>query len=147
MEERMFRSVGLVCLLLGVAAQAAEIPERPAAPQPAMAVAVNCNNGGSIQAAVNANPGPGEIQITGICVENVLIRDKDVSLRGTQKPSLDGIRSVVRSMPAGHASPADCASFPHFSEVDAPVGRRRRVSFSIPRPHISRACFSPMTRF
>jgi len=96
----MFRSMGLVCLLLGVAAQAAEIPSMPSAPRPAMAVIVNCNNGQSIQAAVDANPAPVEIQITGICVENVLIRDKDVSLRGTQKPSLDGIRSVVPSMPA-----------------------------------------------
>jgi hypothetical protein len=91
----MFRSMGLACLLLGVVAQAAEIPEMPVAPRPATAVAVNCNNGESIQAAVDANAAPVEIQITGICVENVLIRDKDVSLRGTQKPSLDGIRSVI----------------------------------------------------
>jgi hypothetical protein len=96
----MFRSMGLVCLLLGVAAQAAEIPQMPAARQPAMAVVVNCNNGQSIQAAVDSNPAPVEIQITGICVENVFIRDKDVSLRGTQKPSLDGIRSVDPSFPA-----------------------------------------------
>ena len=96
----MFRSMGLVCLLLGVAAQAAEIPEMPAAKEPARAVVVNCNNGESIQAAVDANPAPVEILITGICVENVLIRNKDVSLRGTQKPSLDGIRSVVASTPA-----------------------------------------------
>jgi hypothetical protein len=80
--------------------QAAEIPEMPAAPRPARAVVVNCNNGESIQAAVDASLAPAEIQITGICLENVLIRDKDISLRGTQKASLDGIRSVVRAMPA-----------------------------------------------
>ena len=96
----MFRNVGLVCLLLGAAAQAAEIPAMPAARGPVTTVAVNCNSGGRIQAAVDANPAPVEIQITGICVENVLIRDKDVSLRGTQTPSLDGIRSVVPSFPA-----------------------------------------------
>lgn len=96
----MFRVMGIVCLLFGIAAQAAEIPEMPAAPRPAGTVVVNCNNGESLQAAVDASVAPMEIQITGICVENVLIRDKDVSLRGTQKPSLDGIRSVVRSTPA-----------------------------------------------
>ena len=96
----MLRSAGLVCLLIGMAAQAAEIPQMPAARPPAMAVVVNCNEGGSVQAAVDANPAPVEIQITGICVENVLIRDKDVTLRGTQKPSLDGIRSAIASTPA-----------------------------------------------
>lgn len=96
----MFRSMGLVCLLFSVAAQAAEIPTMPAARPAAMTVVVNCNNGESIQAAVDTNPAPVEIQISGICVENVLIRDKDVSLRGTQKPSLDGIRSVDPSFPA-----------------------------------------------
>jgi hypothetical protein len=86
--------------LLGVAAQAAEIPEMPVAQRPNRSVVVHCNNGQSIQAAVDANPAPVEIQIAGICVENVLIRDKDVSLRGTQTPALDGIRSVLPSMPA-----------------------------------------------
>lgn len=96
----MYRSMRFVCLLLAVAARAAEVPEMPAARQPATSVVVNCNNGESIQAAVDASSAPVEIQITGICVENVLIRDKDVSLSGTQQPSLDGIRSAVASMPA-----------------------------------------------
>jgi hypothetical protein len=96
----MLRSMGFVCLLSVVAAQAAEIPDMPAARRPAAALVVNCNNGDSIQAAVDASFAPVEIQITGICVENVLIRDRDVSLRGTQKPSLDGIRSAVASIPA-----------------------------------------------
>jgi hypothetical protein len=90
----MYRSLGIVCLLIAaIAADAAELPKMPAPQRPAAAVAVNCNNGESVQAAVDASTAPVEIQITGICVESVLIRDKDVSLRGTQAPSLDGIRS------------------------------------------------------
>jgi hypothetical protein len=97
----MFRSAGVVCFLFGMAAaQAAEIPEMPVARRSVMAVVVNCSQGQSIQAAVDANPAPVEIQITGICVENVLVRDKDVTLRGTQQPSLDGIRSAIASIPA-----------------------------------------------
>ncbi|HEX2834239.1 MAG TPA: right-handed parallel beta-helix repeat-containing protein [Thermoanaerobaculia bacterium] len=67
---------------------------------PTPAVVVNCNAGESIQAAVDASRPPAEIRITGICVENVLIRDKDVSLRGTQRAGLDGIQSAVPSLPA-----------------------------------------------
>jgi len=101
----MYRSMGVVCplvlcFLIAAFAQAAEVPEMPAARQSALAVVVNCNNGESLQAAVDASFAPVEIQITGICVENVLIRDKDVSLRGTQKPSLDGVRSAIASTPA-----------------------------------------------
>lgn len=96
----MIRGIGFTWLLLTVAAQAAEVPEMPPARRPPMAVIVNCNNGESVQAAVDAYPAPVEIGIAGICVENVLIRDKDVSLRGTQNPTLDGIRSAVQSTPA-----------------------------------------------
>jgi hypothetical protein len=81
-------------------AQAAELPEMPVARRSALAVVVNCNQGQSIQATVDANLAPVEIRITGICIENVLIRDKDVTLRGTQQPSLDGIRSATASIPA-----------------------------------------------
>jgi hypothetical protein len=63
-------------------------------------VSVNCNAGQTIQAAVNASVPPAEITVAGICVENVLIRDKDISLRGVQMPSLDGIRSPVPGVPA-----------------------------------------------
>jgi hypothetical protein len=98
----MLKYMGFVCLvLIALAAGAAEIPERSTAARPIkVGVTVNCNNGQSIQAAVDASVAPAEIRITGICVENVLIRDKDVSLRGVQKASLDGIRSAVPSMPA-----------------------------------------------
>lgn len=100
----MLKSMGLVCLLsAAVVAQAARIPEMPPAPQPPRGVAgvlVNCNSGQSIQAAVDASTAPAQILIAGICMENVLIRDKDISLRGIQSPSLDGIRSATASLPA-----------------------------------------------
>jgi hypothetical protein len=96
----MYKSLGLVCFLIAAVAQAVEIPRMPAAGRPAPGPVVNCNNGESIQAAVDAIAGPAEIRISGICVENVVIRNKDVSLRGTQQPSLDGIRSVDPGTPA-----------------------------------------------
>ena len=96
----MLKSMGFVCLFIAVVAQAAEVPERPAVPRPARGAVVNCNAGQSIQAAVNASIPPAEITVSGICMENVLIRDKDVSLRGLQSPSLDGIRSPVPGVPA-----------------------------------------------
>ena len=96
----MYRSLVFVCLLIAAGAQAVEVPSTPAVPRPALNVIVNCDNGESIQAAVDANAAPVEILISGVCVENVLIRNKDVSLRGTQKPALDGIRSADPSTPA-----------------------------------------------
>jgi Right handed beta helix region len=97
----MLKYLGFVCLFVAVVAQAAEVPERPAAPKPLVKGAVvNCDAGQSIQAAVNATVAPAEITLVGICVENVLIRDKDISLRGLQTPLLDGIRSRVPGVPA-----------------------------------------------
>jgi hypothetical protein len=96
----MYRSLGLVCFLIAAAAQAVQVPKAPAVRRPALGPLVNCSNGESIQAAVDASAAPVEIRITGICVENVVIRNKDVSLRGTQSPSLDGIRSVDPETPA-----------------------------------------------
>ena len=85
----------MVCLLLAAAGQAAEIPVMERLAPPPSSVSVNCNAGETVQAAVDATRGPVEIVISGICVENVLIRNKDVSLRGADKQSLDGIRSKV----------------------------------------------------
>jgi hypothetical protein len=100
----MLKFLGLVCLLsVAVVAEAARIPEMPPAPQPPRGVAgvlVNCNTGQSIQAAVDAATAPAQILIAGICTENVLIREKDISLRGIQTPALDGIRSTNPSLPA-----------------------------------------------
>jgi hypothetical protein len=100
MEEAMLKSLGFVCLFVAAAAQAAEVPQRPTAVRPIRGVAVNCNSGASIQAAVDAAIAPAEITIAGTCVENVLIRDKDISLRGVQNPALDGIRSPTPGVPA-----------------------------------------------
>lgn len=98
----MLRRLGAVCLFIAAAAaQAAEIPEMNIAPRPiAATVTVNCAAGQSVQAAIDANAGPVEIVISGTCVENVLIRDKDVTLRGAFGPSQDGIRSAVKATPA-----------------------------------------------
>lgn len=97
----MKKSLVFVCLLIAAVAQAADVPEMPTANRGVLPpVVVNCSNGESIQAAVDASRAPAEIVISGICTENVLIRDKDVSLRGAQKASLDGIRSTIASTPA-----------------------------------------------
>src|ERR1051326_728399 len=64
-------------------------------------VYVNCTTGGKVQAAVDANTTPVDIVITGICVENVDIRDKDVNLRSASgNPALDGIRGRLTTAPA-----------------------------------------------
>src|SRR5262249_47627496 len=97
---------GFVCLLIASAALAGTSdwlplpPEAQAFPRPIRTVTVNCKIGQLVQPAVDANAGPVEIDITGICVENVLIRNKDVMLKGTTKPSLDGIRSADAATPA-----------------------------------------------
>jgi len=102
----MYKFLGFVCLLIAAVAQADSsewLPQRPEAqtfPRPLRSVIVNCSSGQRIQAAVDANAGPVEIIVSGICVENVVIRDKDVMLRGGGKPSLSGIRSTDATMPA-----------------------------------------------
>ena len=98
----MLRRVGFVCLFIAaLGARAAEIPEMNIAARPfTVSVPVNCAAGQSVQAAIDANAGPVEIVVSGSCVENVVIRDKDVTLRGATGPSFDGIRSAVRATPA-----------------------------------------------
>lgn len=102
----MKKFLGIVCLLMAAAAGAATSgqiplpPEAQAFPRPIRIITVNCNSGERVQPAIDANLGPVEIDITGICLESVVIRDKDVMLKGTTKPSLDGIRSADRTMPA-----------------------------------------------
>lgn len=98
----MWRRVGFVCLFIAAfAAHGAEIPEMNVAPRPfTSSVPVNCAAGESVQAAIDASAGPVEIVISGLCVENVVIRDKDVTLRGANGPSFDGIRSASRATPA-----------------------------------------------
>ncbi len=102
----MYKFLGLVCLLAAAVAQAdtpdwLPLPPEPQAfPRPLNIVTVDCNAGQRVQPAIDANAGPVEIDISGICVENVVIRDKDVMLKGTTKVSIDGIRSAVSSLPA-----------------------------------------------
>jgi hypothetical protein len=99
----MLKQMGFVCLLVAsMAAQAAEIPEmgQVAARPFTASVPVNCAAGQSVQAAIDANAGPVEVVISGFCTENVLIRDKDVTLRGATGPAADGIRSAVKATPA-----------------------------------------------
>jgi parallel beta helix pectate lyase-like protein len=103
----MSKWIGLVCLFIATAMQGAAPAWKPEVPAtqvksliPPSVATVNCTNGEKVQAAVDRNRGPVTILITGICVENVLIRDKDVTLRGTTKPLLDGIRSAVNTTPA-----------------------------------------------
>lgn len=101
----MKKSLGIVCLLMAVAAgaAAADIPLPPDAqafPWPIRILTVNCGNGERLQPVIDASAGPVQISISGICMESVVIRDKDVMLRGTTKPTLDGIRSADRTMPA-----------------------------------------------
>ena len=100
----MSKTWGLVCLFIACAAQA-RMPEREPEvrvqqvnPGPEESVIVFCGSGQSLQAAIDANPGPVEILVNGTCVENVLIRNKDISLRGTTKA--DGIRSADPLKPA-----------------------------------------------
>jgi hypothetical protein len=109
----MYKFLGFVCLLIAAVAQAGTfdlpqhssewLPQRPEAqafPRPTRSVVVNCSFGQKVQAAVDANAGPVEIIVSGICVENVLIRDKDIMLRGAGKPALSGIRSTDTATPA-----------------------------------------------
>ncbi|HEX7681021.1 MAG TPA: right-handed parallel beta-helix repeat-containing protein, partial [Thermoanaerobaculia bacterium] len=84
------------CLLLSLALAlgAAALPNQNV-------VRVDCNAGGKVQAAVDANSAPFDIVISGICTENVLVRDKDVNLRGSSgDPTLDGIRGRLSTTPA-----------------------------------------------
>lgn len=64
-------------------------------------VNVNCTTGGKVQAAIDANTPPFDVVITGICYENVILRDKDVNLRsGSGDPTFNGIRGRLSTAPA-----------------------------------------------
>jgi hypothetical protein len=60
----------------------------------AKTVAVDCTQAQSIQAAINSEDGPLVVEVHGICNENVTVKQKDVTLRGTD-PNTDGIQGVV----------------------------------------------------
>ena len=56
-------------------------------------VKVDCTKGKSVQAALASNGDPLTIEITGICVENVVVRRDNVTFLGSD-PALDGIRAA-----------------------------------------------------
>ena len=57
-------------------------------------VRVNCDKGGSIQAALDKAQGPLVIEVRGLCHETVAVTHDDVTLRG-EDPERDGIRGVA----------------------------------------------------
>lgn len=58
----------------------------------ASSTTVDCSKGGSVQQAIDKNPGTLVIEVRGRCVENVRIDAHDVTLRGAD-PAVDGISS------------------------------------------------------
>ncbi|HEV8609112.1 MAG TPA: right-handed parallel beta-helix repeat-containing protein [Thermoanaerobaculia bacterium] len=66
----------------------------PASGAASKTVAVDCTAGQSIQAAIDREDGPLVVDVDGFCNENVSVKRKDVTLRGTN-PLNDGIQGVV----------------------------------------------------
>ncbi|HEX6201963.1 MAG TPA: right-handed parallel beta-helix repeat-containing protein [Thermoanaerobaculia bacterium] len=80
-----------------LAAERAPAGARTAAPaKKAKTVTVDCGKGESIQAAIDQNASPIEIEVRGTCQENVEVRGKQVTLRGAD-PLVDGIQGVTGS--------------------------------------------------
>ena len=71
-------------------------PVTAAAQKPSGTVAVDCDAGQSIQAAVNkANPSaPLTLVVSGTCEENVLIRRNDVTIDGNNDGAVSGAIEV-----------------------------------------------------
>jgi len=65
----------------------------------AKTVSVDCTQAQSIQAVINAEAGPLVVEIHGICQENVLVKQREITLRGAD-PNTDGIQGVVPQVPA-----------------------------------------------
>lgn len=79
-----------------VAGRSGDARTATAAAKKAKTVTVDCAKGESIQAAIDQNAPPLEIEVRGICQENVEIRGKQVTLRGGD-PLVDGIQGVTGS--------------------------------------------------
>jgi hypothetical protein len=56
-------------------------------------LAVDCQAGESIQKTIDKNVGALSVQVSGLCLENVRIDDREITLTGTS-PATDGIRSL-----------------------------------------------------
>jgi hypothetical protein len=80
-------------------------------------IAVDCTKGQSLQAAIDKNAGPITIEVTGVCVENVVINHQDVTLRGAG--SGDGIQSPS-TLPALTIRNVDAARLENLAFSDNP---------------------------
>src|SRR6185436_304822 len=72
---------------------------RPAAPDRARAVIVDCARGEKLQRAIDRSSGEVTIEIRGLCNENVRVERRKLTLHGLD-PATDGIRGVVADPPA-----------------------------------------------
>ncbi len=86
---------GLLVLLIATPLPAKAPAQLKVAPNAASkSVNVDCTKGESIQAALDKNGGPVVISIHGVCIENVLVRQHEVTLSGTD-PATDGIQGTA----------------------------------------------------
>ena len=77
----------------------ARLPVLRAARQAGKVLVVDCTKGESVQAAIDKNASPVEVEIHGVCIEAVRIDGKDVTLRGIS-PATDGLQSPTSALPA-----------------------------------------------
>jgi hypothetical protein len=73
-----------------------------AAAKPLKVIDIDCTDGDSINKALDKRDTELIINITGICIEDVVVRRDRVTLRGTD-PALDGIRAATVDDPYGAA--------------------------------------------
>ena len=81
-------------------------------------ITVDCARKDRIQQAIDQNPGGTVIEIRGLCIENVRIDHKEVTLRGAN-PATDGIRSLTTT-PALTITDSDNVVIEHLSLSDNP---------------------------
>ena len=85
----------------------------------AKTVNVDCTQAQSVQAAINAEGGPLVVEIHGICQENVLVKQRDITLRGTD-PNTDGIQGVAPQVPAVQFRYVDAGKIENLSISNGP---------------------------
>jgi hypothetical protein len=89
----------ILVVLCAASLSAAERPAMRVTPHAQTApksVTVDCTKGQKIQDAVDKNTAPLDILVHGICVEDVLVNGKEITLHGTD-PLTDGVQGVTRS--------------------------------------------------
>lgn len=82
-------------------------------------VTVDCAKKDSIQQAIDQNPNGTVIEVHGLCIENVRINHKEVTLRGAS-PATDGIRTLT-STPALTIVHSDSTTVENLSFNDSPA--------------------------